>query len=254
MSSSHSDAGELGAALRAMRGRIDGLIVMAPDPAVRSGLEAGASSVPRVLVDPGIGTQGCDTLTIAHYEGAYQAVRHLLALGHRRVAMITGPERNLDARQRLEGFRAALRNGGGDLSPDLEIRGDFTERSGHDAASPLLAIVPRATAVFSGNDAMAGGLMSALAGAGVRVPADLAVVGFDDIALARYLSPPLTTVHVDAFRLGERAMQMMLNLLAQRGRTTERVHEVIGTRLVVRGSCGAPPPAGHPGGARPPVA
>jgi LacI family transcriptional regulator len=244
LSSSHSDSDEVLAVVRSMRGRIEGLIVMAPDVDAHSVLQSGAAHFPLVLVDPAMGAQGCDTISIANYEGASAMVQHLIRLGHRRIATISGPSRNVDARQRLEGYRAALRNAGVDLAPELEVAGDFSEQSGYAAAAALLAIQPRPTAVFVANDYMAVGLLSALHAAGVRVPGDMAVAGFDDIALARYVNPPLTTVNVDAFHLGERAFQLMADLLARRGQSAERVHEVIEARLVVRSSCGAGGP--HP--------
>jgi LacI family transcriptional regulator len=239
ISSSHSDQGELVAALRSMRGRIDGLIVMAPDVDVREALRTGVVDFPMVLVDPGTPAQAWDTVTIANCEGALAMTRHLIGLGYRSIATITGPARNVDSQQRLEGWRAALREAGRVPEPSLEIAGDFTEQSGYAAATPLLALRPRPDAVFVANDYMAVGLMSALGEAGVRVPEDLAVAGFDDIALARYLRPPLTTVHVEAFQLGERAVQRVADLLAGRTERGARSHQVIETRVVVRASCGA---------------
>ena len=102
----------------------------------------------------------------------------------------------------------------------------------------LLALEPRPTAVFAANDYMAIGVMGALSDAGLRVPQNIAVTGFDDIAMSRYLNPPLTTVHVDSYRLGERAVQ---HLLRGHGRRTgdEALREVLPTTLVVRGSCGS---------------
>jgi LacI family transcriptional regulator len=176
---------------------------------------------------------------------------HLLGLGHRRIATITGPERNTDARERLEGYRLALRDAGVAPQPELEIPGDFTEHAGYAAAARLLAMDPRPSAVFAGNDNMAIGLMSALSDAGIQVPAELAVSGFDDIALARYVSPPLTTVHVDAFHLGERSVEMLSHLLGSTDSRSLPSHELLRTRLVVRGSCGAAAADGaDPRGAR----
>jgi len=134
-----------------------------------------------------------------------------------------------------------LSSAGVDPAPGYEIPGDFTEPSGYAAGSRLLALDPRPTAVFAANDYMAIGVMGALSDAGVRVPEDIAVAGFDDIAMARYLNPPLTTAHVDAFRLGERAVEMLLEQEAARdGGDAERRprHEVLPTTLVVRSSCG----------------
>jgi DNA-binding LacI/PurR family transcriptional regulator len=194
-----------------------------------------------VVLDPGSGSQDFNTISIANSQGAHAVTSHLLELGHRRIATITGPARNTDARERLEGYRSALRDAGIAPSAELEIPGDFTEHSGYQAAARLLALSPRPTAVFVGNDNMAIGLMSALSDLAVRVPADLAVSGFDDIALARYVSPPLTTVHVDAFHLGERSVQMLSGLLGHPGAAMPPSHELLRTRLVVRGSCGTAP-------------
>lgn len=238
VSSSHSDTQALVAALRSMRGRIDGLVVMAPDVDAPEAIRQSVGSCPVVLLDPGQETEDLDSISIANFDGAHAMVRHLIQLGHRRIATITGPGRNIDARQRLAGYRAALRDSGIEPDPALEIAGDFTEPSGYEAAAELMRLSPRATAVFVSNDHMAVGVLGALADEGVRVPEDLAVTGFDDIPLARYLTPSLTTVHADAFQLGERALHRLLH----RDNTTragERVHELLPTTLVVRASCGS---------------
>jgi LacI family transcriptional regulator len=237
VSSSHADADELVAGLRATRGRIDGLIVMTPDVDAGAALRARAADQPLVLIDPGSGFESVDTVTIANQSGASAIVAHLASLGHRRVATITGPARNADARQRLDGYRAALRAAGVEIPPGYEIPGDFTEPSGYAAGARLLALDPRPTAVFAANDYMAIGVMGALSDAHVRVPEDIAVGGFDDIAMARYLNPPLTTVHVDAYRLGERAVELLLDPRSRPGRRVR--HEVLATTLVVRSSCGS---------------
>jgi len=238
LSSSHADTEELIAALRAMRGRIDGLIVMAPDMEAPKALERARAEIPLVLIDPGLGAKGCDAISISNHDGAYAVVKHLLGLGHRRVATITGPPRNIDAEQRLAGYRRALREHGGDRDPDLEIAGDFSEPSGYEAAGQLIALKRPATAVFAANDYMAIGVLGALSDAGVRVPQDMAVAGFDDIAMSRYLNPPLTTVRVDAYNLGRRAAE---RLIPGNGEASSRkaVREVMPTTLVIRGSCGA---------------
>jgi LacI family transcriptional regulator len=235
LSSSHSATDELIAALRTMRGRIDGLIVMAPDVDASSAIQASGVDFPLVLIDPGLGDVDCDTISIANYEGARAMVRHLQSLGHRRIATITGPERNMDAQQRLEGYRSAMRGNGGTWHPDLEIPGDFSEPSGFAAAERLLALEPRPTAVFAANDYMAIGVMGSLSDAGIDVPDGMAVTGFDDIAMARYLNPPLTTVHVDAYRLGERAVERLLKV----DDTPRSRREVLPTTLVIRRSCGS---------------
>ncbi len=244
VSSSHSDTQELVEALRAMRGRIDGLIIMVPESESLPAIRAGSWGCPLVLVGPGSETPDYDTVSLANFEGAYAVVRHLQRLGHKRIATITGPPGNRDAQQRLEGYRTALREAGVTATRTLEVRGDFTEPGGYQGIQAVLAQSPRPTALFVANDVMAVGALGALREAGVRVPQDMAVAGFDDIALARHLTPPLTTVHVDAYQLGERALQRLLR--RDRGEPAPgRSHEVLPTWLVVRASCGATPLVGR---------
>jgi LacI family transcriptional regulator, galactose operon repressor len=238
VSSSHADAHELVAALRTIRGRIDGLIVMAPDLDAGSAIRAAAAALPLMLIAPEAGFEAHDTIAIANRKGAHAVVRHLARLGHRRIATIAGPVHNADARQRLEGYRAALREGGAETSAAFEILGDFTEPSGYEAGARLLKIHPRPSAVFAANDYMAIGVMGSLSDAGVRVPEDIAVVGFDDIPMSRYLNPALTTVHVDAYRLGERAIERLLEPPSERTGQAVR-HEVLPAIVVVRSSCGS---------------
>jgi len=236
VSRTSSGASELTSALRSMRGRVEGLILMAPD------LDAGAlrqmtGAARVVLLGPARPGPGFETISIANLEGARSVVLHLIGLGHRRIATIAGPARNTDARQRLEGFRAALAEKGLSASPELELCGDFTEHSGYEAALALLNLSPRPTAVFVANDYMAVGALGAFHDAGLRVPEDIALAGFDDIPLARYLTPPLTTVHVDMLRLGQRAVERLLDAPSATG-VAAGTTELLGTTLVVRKSCG----------------
>jgi LacI family transcriptional regulator len=240
VSSFSPSATDLTSALRTVRGRIDGLIVMTPDVDASQALEMGAENIPTVLLNPDGAVPGCDSISIANHDGAHAMVRHLMSLGHRRIATVTGPKGNIDSRQRLEGYRAALRAEGLGPAADLEVAGQFTEASGYEAGTELLKRKPWPTAVFVANDHMAVGVLGALQDARVRVPHDMAVAGFDDIPMARYLSPPLTTVHVDMLRLGQRAVQL---LLGPRNPGGGPQNEVLPTTLVVRASCGSAPPS-----------
>ena len=239
VSSFSSTPEDLTSALRAVRGRTDGLIVMTPDVDASEALRHGVGSIPIVLLNPEAQVPGCDSISIANHDGAHAMVRHLVALGHRRIATVTGPLGNIDAQQRLEGYRSALREAGLEASPALEVRGHFTESSGYEAGTLLLTRKPRPTAVFVANDHMAVGVLGALQDARVRVPSDMAVAGFDDIPMARYLTPPLTTVHVDMLALGQRAVQLLIE--PRTGADPRR--EVLPTTLVVRASCGSAPPS-----------
>ena len=241
VSSSHASTETLVAAVRALRGRIDGLLVMAPDADATDAIQDFSTRFPVVLLNPGPISLDCASLSIANYDGAYAAVRHLAELGHRRIAMVRGPEGNSDAGERRRGWQQAMRDAGLDPSPDLEVEGDFSESSGFAAAERLLSANPRPTAVFAANDYMAVGVLAATRDAGLSVPRDLSVCGFDDIAISRYLNPALTTVDVDACELGQRALQMLLPFARAR-RPAEVLHETLPTRLVVRASSGAPFP------------
>lgn len=236
ISSSHASPVELVAAAGAMSGRVDGLVIMASDQATAEAIERVARHFPVVLMNPPSPFPGCGDVSIDNFAGARAVVGHLLGLGHRRVALIGGPRGNSDAEERARGYREALREAG-DGVVALEIEGDFTEESGYRAARALLAREPRPTAVFAANDAMAVGLLGALRERGVAVPDAMAVAGFDDIAIARYLTPPLTTVSVDMSALGRRAVQLLLEALGG-GEAPPARRERLPARLVVRESCG----------------
>ena len=238
VSSSHASTETLVAAVRALRGRIDGLLVMAPDADATEAIQDFSTRFPVVLLNPGPISLHCSSLSVANFDGAYAAVRHLAGLGHRRIAIVRGPAGNADAEERRRGWRQALLDSGLEASPVLELDGDFSESAGFAATERMLALLPRPTAVFAANDYMAAGVLAAAREAGVGVPGDLAVCGFDDIAIARYLTPALTTVDVDACELGERAIQKLLPFARAR-RPAEASHETLPTRIVGRASCGA---------------
>jgi LacI family transcriptional regulator len=152
--------------------------------------------------------------------------------------MVRGPEPNHDARERLRGYRAALEEAG--IAPEaaLEVEGDFTEEAGFRAVRRLLALDAPPTALFAANDSTAIGAMSALREAGVAVPAAMAVAGFDDIPIARFLTPALSSVRVSINDLGARAMEQLVRAVEEENRH-ERIHQTLPTTLVIRDSCGA---------------
>ncbi|MFL6201334.1 MAG: LacI family DNA-binding transcriptional regulator [Thermoanaerobaculia bacterium] len=238
VSSSHSDRSEVEAVLRALRGRVDGLIVMSPEADART-LQANLpASLPIVLLNARAEKSAFDSIHIDNYGGAAAMVRHLAGAGHRRIAHVKGPLENNDALERLAGYRDALKSKFGDGMEPVELEGDFSEESGDRAGREILGMSPRPDAVFAANDGMAIGLLHAFQKAGVKVPEEIAVAGFDDIPIARFLTPPLTTVGVAIADLGARAIQRLLQVM-ERGDALESQHEVLPTTLVVRGSCGA---------------
>ncbi|MDY0110648.1 MAG: LacI family DNA-binding transcriptional regulator [Candidatus Krumholzibacteria bacterium] len=238
LSSSHANNDDVFNAARAMLGRVDGLILMTPDTVSPDVVERVRKRLPIVLLNPSFAADGCGSVAIDNYGGAYAATSHLLQLGHRDIAMIAGPAGNVDADERRRGFQTALREFGLDPARAETEVGDFREAAGHAAGLTILARRPQPTAVFAANDSMAIGLLGATREQGLRVPDDLAVVGFDDITIARYLNPPLTTVTVDIFGLGRKAVAMMLATVeAADAHSPDR--EVLPAVLTVRESCGA---------------
>ncbi len=240
VSGSHSDATETAALLQTLHGRVDGLVLMTPGLGGAWLQDALPRRLPVVLLnDDGVDGRH-DSLRIDNRQGARLAVDYLLGLGHRRVAFIAGPAGNSDATDRLGGYREALRASGIAAEPAWELGGDFGEESGAHAGAGIAGLVPRPTAVFAANDSMAIGCLAALRERGLRVPADVSLVGFDDIPIARYVTPPLSSVHVPIAELGTRAMERLLQVVERDGER-ERRHDTIATTLVVRASC-APPP------------
>lgn len=248
VSSYHGNPEEQGAALRAMRGRVDGLLLMSPYVHDADFLARNVdASLPLVLMNAAQ-SGGQASIGIDNYGGARAMVAHLVAAGHRRIAFISGPEDNDDARERLRGYRDGLAAAGEAFLP-WELPGQFDEDSGHRAGQALLALDDRPDAVFAANDMMAIGCLYALGRAGVRTPADIAVVGFDDIPLARYVHPSLTTMRVDIAELGASALKALLEIEVSGHASTAAVAVLLEPAIVIRDSSGAaasPPSSGEP--------
>jgi LacI family transcriptional regulator len=237
VSSSHADAEEVLGVARALRGRVDGLIAMMPDRDAVPVLRKLARTYRIVLLNAHRELEDLDSVSIANREGASEVVHHLRALGHERIAFVRGPERNIDAEARYRGYRDAVVAAGLEADPALVLTGDFTEASGYAAGLRIADLSPVPTAVFAANDCMAVGCMSALRDVGLDIPAKVSLVGFDDIAVTRYLHPALTTVHVNPYELGRRAVARWFATAA----TDSAIeHAVVPVTLMPRGST-APP-------------
>ncbi len=232
VSSSHGDASEAAAALRAMNGRVDGLIVMSPHADAAFLAQNLPAKLPAVLVNSGVDLPGYAAYSVDNFGGAKAMTRHLVGRGFERIAFIGGPAGNHEARERRRGYKAGLRRG----VHEIVFDGDFTEESGWAAGRRIAQAEPRPDAVFAANDMMAIGCMAALADAGLRVPEDVAVAGFDDIPVARYLSPPLSTVRVGIADLGRRALEGLVAALEDPPAAAAR-RETMPTELVIRKSC-----------------
>lgn len=242
VSSSHDDASEAAGALRAMNGRVDGLLLMSPHADAAFLREHLPARLPAVLLNTAASLPGLPRLGVDNRGGARAMTAHLVArvarLGGARVAFIGGPEGNHEAQERLRGYREALPPG---MAP-WELPGDFSEESGRAAGQRLLRARQHPAAIFAANDMMAIGCLNALREAGLAVPADIALAGFDDIPISRYISPALTTVRVPIAQLGVAAFSALLRRI-DKSDGAESLSQVLPLELVLRHSCGATPPA-----------
>lgn len=241
LSGVHGSAAEAVQAIRALKGRVDGLLIMSPYADSAFLAEHSVGDVPAVLMNtPADG--GHAALCIDNRGGAQAMVRHLASVGHRRIAFIAGPDDNFDANERLAGYRAALRKLGLEAGERV-LPGNFSEESGYAAGRRLLGEGERPDAVFAANDMMALGTLFAFSEARVRVPHDIALAGVDDIPMARFVSPPLTTVRVRMAELGARALERLAAAI-ETPDTAATSTETLPAELVIRSSCGARPSPG----------
>jgi LacI family transcriptional regulator len=237
VSSSHNHRDEIEAALKVMSGRVDGLIIMSPQIDAQTLKTNLPANLPVVLLNCFVDGVSFDSLNIDNCGGAHQMTRHLIQHGHQRLAVIKGNAGNLDAEERLRGYHQALAESQIAVSEELELAGNFSEESGYEAVKKILALTPRPTAIFASNDAMAIGALGALREFGVDIPAEMALAGFDDIPIARFLSPTLTSVRVAINDLGALAIQKLVHAIREKNKHAKQ-HAVIPTSLALRESCG----------------
>jgi DNA-binding LacI/PurR family transcriptional regulator len=192
---------------------VDGILVIAPLEGAGEALVALPRDLPLVAVEAGP-ADALPVVAVDQFAGAALATRHLLDLGHPTVTHIAGPADFLEAAQRIDGWRATLEAAGADAPP--VIVGDWSPRSGYEAGRELLR-AGRVSAIFVANDQMALGVLRALHEAGLEIPRQVSVVGFDDIPEAQYYTPPLTTVRQDFAEIGHRSVQLMLAMMGSEG-------------------------------------
>ena len=230
VSSSHDDAGEAAAAVRSMRGRVDGLILMSPHAAVGQAAASVTGGMPVVRLNDGAAEADRPSIVVDNHGGAVAAVEHLISLGRTRIAHVAGPNDNMEAEARLSGYLEAMAGAGLDARV---IEGDFDMASGRRAGLEMARSGDSVDAVFAGNDMMALGVMLALQDAGRLCPEDVAVVGFDDVPLASLVRPGLTTLHIDIAEIGRSAL---VRLLAAIDGQQDAGRQIVRPELVIRGS------------------
>jgi len=237
-----------------------GLLAVFPGPSAKHLAELHSRDFPVVLIDDqGIPPEGTPWISVDNRVGAFEATRHLIGLGHRRIAHIQGPLKYQVSHDRYLGYCDALNEAGIPLDPALVREGDFTPPTGRTSANAFfdLPAEKRPTAIFAGSDWMAYGAISAAEQRGLRVPEDIAVVGFDDNPASAHMEPALTTVRQPFYEMGCRASEMLLALvdalhpvngLNNNGRVpgvpssnfSEPIRIKMPASLIVRASCGAP--------------
>ncbi|MEV4175288.1 LacI family DNA-binding transcriptional regulator [Nonomuraea sp. NPDC049709] len=227
-----------------LRRRPSGVIAVFSGLTERQHEQLARREIPLVLLDPADAPAGnIPSVGAGNWNGGLMATRHLLELGHRRIAIITGPDSALSSRARLDGYRTALDMAGAPADPELVGRGDFLIEGGLAEAHRLLRLRDRPTAIFATNDGQAIGVYHAAHQLGLRIPDDLSVIGFDDMPSVRWAIPPLTTIRQPLAEMAAAATSMLLRLAQGEQLPQSRVE--LATELVVRESTAPPalPPA-----------
>lgn len=243
LSNMHGNPHEAAHAVRAMRGRVDGLLVMNPDAGRERLFDALSPVLPAVLLNCHDSARGIASVGIDNEGAARTMTRHLVERGYRRIAFVSGPRHNRDSMARQAGFRAALIETTGEHDP-IVIPGDYSESSGADAARLLIAGRLEVDAIFCANDMMAVGCCGVLAEAGIAVGEKVGVAGFDDIPIAHYTAPALTTMNVRIAELGATAAGKLIALIGNGALAPETT--ILTPQLVERDSTRRAAPAPSP--------
>jgi LacI family transcriptional regulator, galactose operon repressor len=220
------------------QGMADGLLIVLPRNPSNFLQTLRQHNFPYVLIDHQGTNERDHAVGATNWQGAYTATEYLIKLGHKRIGFITGSMDLGCARDRLAGFQAALRTSHISPDPQLIYEGDFHQPEGYAGANALLSLPNPPTAIFASNDVMAMGVMDAARSHGLRIPADISILGFDDIPQVQNIRPALTTVRQPLEKMGGVATQMLLDLLKDSQKDVSRVE--LPTELIVRDSCQAP--------------
>jgi LacI family transcriptional regulator len=218
--------------------QVDGILFVAAGDQAKSISSTLGENFPILLVDRELVGVRTDVIIVDNHQGGLLATRHLLELGHRRIACISGPSRVRPSAERISGYTQALEEAGLAFDPALFRMGDFHPNSGYRAALDLLQQPDSPTAIFTCNDLMAIGVIRAAAEIGRRIPDDLSIVGFDDIELASYTIPPLTTIAQPIEKMGEIAAKTLIERIEEVNISPPK-RQLLPVELVVRGSTGA---------------
>jgi LacI family transcriptional regulator len=224
---------------RLTNGLVEGLLVLVPRSLEAYVKDLQRLNFPYVLIDhKGISAQD-NTVNVTNYQGACDAAKYLIDLGHKRIGIIAGPLQEIEsAGDRLQGCKAALADFEAPIDEDLICSGDYVEQTGTDCMNNLLALSRPPTAVFCSSDLLAIGAMKALSGRNLRVPEDVSIVGFDDVPEASYTTPSLTTVRQPLNEIGRMATQVLVDTIESTDFKSQQI--VLPTQLIERESCTTP--------------
>lgn len=216
-------------------GLLDGILIQSgkPDESLIDRLSR--ANIPSVIIGRPFNPEGVSYVDVDNVSAAVKATRHLISLGYKRIAHITG---NLDSTvtlDRLQGYKTAMLNAGLAIDESLIVEGDFSEGSGYAAMKKLLPLKP--DAIFAASDIMAVGAIRALREAGLRVPEDVAMVGFDDVPVAGQINVQLTTIKQPITRFGMKAVDLLIDLIENGTKPARRI--ILDTELIIRDSCGS---------------
>lgn len=214
--------------------QVDGIIFVAAGDQADSVDFLLRRKMPLVMIDRDVPTVEADAVLTDHELGGFLATQHLLELGHTRIACIAGQSSITPSAARITGYRRALAQAGIASDESLILRGDYHAQSGMDITHSILQMDPRPTAIFALNDLMALGALRALAEAGYSVPRDMAVVGYDDLEIARFTNPPLTTIAQPKKEIGTQAVDLLVDRVSHRSRPPSRL--ILPPELIVRRS------------------
>ena len=222
-----------------LRRRPVGVVLVFSDLADDAKAKLRSRAIPFVIIDPaGDPTPDVPSVGSANWSGGLMATRHLIELGHTRIAAITGPEDMMCSLARLDGYRSAMNTAGLEIDPSLLRFGNFQVDGGREIANELLSGENRPTAIFAGSDLQALGVIDAARSHGLRIPRDLSVVGYDDLQLAQWSSPALTTIHQPLTKMAEEAARLVIRMSETDLENIPRMD--LATRLVVRESTAKP--------------
>ena len=219
--------------------RADGLLMILVDESggtLRQALAGADADLPIAFIDRHIEGFRYDSVIIDNEAGTSQATRHLLELGHTKIAIIHGPITTTPGVGRLRGYQTAMKAAGVPVSPEYVLEGDFRTESGYELAKRLMSLPDPPTAIIGGNNLMTMGIFRCLRDMNVPVPDRVSLIGFDDFPLAAYLSPPLTVVDRPMSDMGRLAADLLLSRIEKR-ETGPVQRVVLPTALKVRGSC-----------------